>query len=178
MKDQNLTESGSSATIDRLEAEPEEVGKAHTDLQTNSSGSEEKVIRPDKFRWSTSDLEDTDMSDNDRLETIMKRLDEISSEHRSDIHRLESTFGDRFSEMRDIFQDLKRDTREDIREIKSSVTGMKGVVEEVKKSNKAIAWAVALAGGSLIIATVWAVYYGTWTIIGTLTSILQVAPKH
>ncbi len=110
------------------------------------------------------------MAADTQFATLLEAVNRIGSQHQADIHGLESRIDIRITDLKDSFAEFRRDTREDVLAIRSSV-------DAVEKSNKSVSRSIYIAGIGLIIATVWAVYYGSWTILGTLTSVVEATIK-
>lgn len=120
-----------------------------------------------------TEQEEPTMLDNNEFETILEKLDKISLQHQADIHNLESRTDSRMTELKDSFIELRRDTREDIKEIKSIVQHLDSAVLDVRNSNQHIVIGVVLGAAGVALSVFLSVIYGSWTILGTLKAFIR-----
>lgn len=133
---------------------PSEQEQSSTTLDSSSTMDEAEVAMPTSSEFST----------------ILERLNEISSENRTELHHLESRMDSKITDLKVSFSEFRRDTREDIKEMKGIIRDLDSTVAGVKDWNRNLVIAVIL--GALGIAL--AVWGTSWSILGTLKSFVPV----
>ena len=112
--------------------------------------------------WSTfagGGITMTDVND------LSNRVDHLNV----DLHKVESRLDQRVDDLKDNLIEVRRDTREELREMRSIVKHLESAVTDVRNSNRHIV--IAIVFGSLGVGL--AVFYGNYTIHSALTSMLQ-----
>jgi hypothetical protein len=108
------------------------------------------------------------MTSKEETWTILEKLHKMSSDHRDEIHALETRTDSKITDLKTDFLELRRDTREDIKEMKSVMKNLESAVAGVRDWNRNLVIAVVFAAVG-IIASLWGMM---WSILGTLRAFL------
>ncbi len=106
--------------------------------------------------------------DMDNVGSILEKLDHISSQHQAEVHAMETRVENKMSDLKTAFTEFRRDTREDIKEIKAIAASQQANTQSIQRWNIGLVVAVIL--GALGIGLT--VIYGSWSILGTLKAFI------
>lgn len=129
-----------------------------------------------------SQYEGSGMSGKDDFGTLFEKLDQISSQHQAIVHNLETRVDNKIADVKGDFVELRRDMREDIKDIKDIIRGMQAsishidtTVSQARDANRHMVIAIILGSLGIALTVFLSVIYGSWTILGTLKAFIPTA---